>query len=121
MDRKGLQTIQCDSCGYQWVANTTDINTTQTVVDGNELELQYFICNGCGKVYPIAVFTGKAKMLQRNYISSCNRYQNAHRRDKATQQQLDKVHSCYRILSKEMKQLMNRYVGEFDRIDTSVK
>lgn len=119
--KRGIQTIQCNSCDYQWSADTTDIQTTQTTAEGNKLELQYFTCKECGKVYPTAVYSGRAKLLQQHYIAACNRYQKAHRKGEATQKQLDRVHSCYHILSEEMRQLMNRYAGEFDRIDTSVK
>lgn len=55
MSAKKKPTIVCDRCGKEWLAKRTKIE----IADWNGMQLQYFLCPKCKKLYRIGLRDGK--------------------------------------------------------------
>lgn len=51
--------VKCDKCEHEFLLNAVGINDTNVIIDGQEYELQYFVCPECDKVYRILIKDSK--------------------------------------------------------------
>lgn len=51
--------VKCDKCEHEFLLNAVGINDINVIIDGQEYELQYFVCPECDKVYRILVKDSK--------------------------------------------------------------
>lgn len=45
--------IKCDNCEHKFFLDAEGINDTDIIIDGQEYELQYFVCPKCDKLYRV--------------------------------------------------------------------
>ena len=51
--------VKCDKCEHEFFLDAVGINDTNVIIDGQEYELQYFVCPECDKVYRILIKDSK--------------------------------------------------------------
>ena len=51
--------VKCDKCEHEFLLNAVGINDTNVIIDGQEYELQYFVCPECDKIYRILIKDSK--------------------------------------------------------------
>lgn len=59
-----LNTVECDECGKQWIMKATEIQTQPIEVHGEKLEVTYFLCPHCGKLYLVRIDNSETRRLQ---------------------------------------------------------
>lgn len=56
-------TVFCDNCKYEFSMDSVDIQTTTVKLGRHSLDLNYFVCPKCNKIYRISLKDERCKEL----------------------------------------------------------
>lgn len=73
--KKQLSLIFCDSCGYEFPASAVNIKQSDLSIDGTTVQVVYFRCPSCNKVYLIQILDKKCTVLQQEFLKQKARWQ----------------------------------------------
>ena len=73
--KKQLGSIFCDQCGYEFPASAVNIKQSDLSIDGTAVQVVYFQCPSCNKVYLIQILDNKCIVLQKEFLKQKARWQ----------------------------------------------
>jgi len=73
--KKQLGLIFCDQCGYEFPASAVNIKQSDLSIDGTAVQVVYFRCPSCNKVYLIQILDNKCIVLQKEFLKQKARWQ----------------------------------------------
>lgn len=73
--KKQLGLISCDQCGYEFPASAVNIKQSDLSIDGTTVQVVYFRCPSCNKVYLIQILDKKCIVLQQEFLKQKARWQ----------------------------------------------
>ena len=73
--KKQLGLIFCGQCGYEFPASAVNIKRSDLSIDGTTVQVVYFRCPSCNKVYLIQILDNKCIVLQQEFSKQKARWQ----------------------------------------------
>ena len=95
--------IECNECKN--LIESVKIDKTQIKVNNEKMELQYFECPKCSKIYKVLLLDSKAKALQNEMLGYRSLYQKVNTPDSYSKYIIRKAHfeSYLERLEKQIK------------------
>lgn len=73
--KKQLGLIFCDQCGYEFPALAVNIKQSDLSIGGTTVQVVYFRCPSCNKVYLIQILDNKCIVLRKEFLKQKARWQ----------------------------------------------
>lgn len=121
---------KCTECGQLFVITTESCKIdSMTMKDGEELELEYFSCPACKKVFPVYLENSYVRQLKRERVSVQKKIDklivnNTVQPGKYTERfnrYTKRVTKLLTEINKTQKMLKDKYQGEFYLLDSTNK
>lgn len=108
------KTIYCDFCGED--LNSLSVKERRLTIDQEVVDVSYFTCPSCGKLYVVFVLDGRARYLKADY----DRYMKRMRRmRKVTEADANVASAKLRRLKDRSNMLKKRYLGGFTMVSVN--
>lgn len=108
--------IVCNNCGYNFHLNAVDIDQSIIKVDDVTLELKYFVCSHCNKMFLITISDEKLQRLQMQFIKQNEFYKKiiyGKNEESVLSQECVKLLAKRDILIKYENELKSKYQDHF--------
>lgn len=111
--KKTTKVISCESCGNSWISKTTDLRKDRVNVKGELLEVTYFTCPSCHKLYVVNIDNHETLRLRKMLSIEVKRINRDNDLGKDTSKRSKKVSRMYQQLREKGTILKNTYNGIF--------
>lgn len=114
-DTTANRTVYCDECKHEFAISAVGIQQSPVIVGRQALELVYFACPKCNKVYRITLRDERCNELQADIESTMRRIRKSHGgKNIKLAGSLDAMVQRKRLRLREyMKHLNGKYTGTF--------
>lgn len=110
-----LKTMVCDKCGNETNMHSLGIRV-ETILDENKspMEVTFFVCKKCDKIYIISIINQRAKNLQRQHKMLDKKFSNLKKlNQQPTEEDINNFLSVKEKFIKYQEYLKNRYEPYF--------
>lgn len=109
------QVVYCNECKHEFAISAVGIQVSPVIIGGRALELVYFVCPKCNKVYRITLRDERCNELQADIESTIRRMRKSHggKNIKLASSLDDMVQRKRLRLREYMERLNGKYTGTF--------
>ncbi len=111
--------ISCDECGKSWVFQETSTQKDRITIKGVHLQVTYFTCPHCNKLYVICIDDNETLQLRQKLLLETKRITKDRNLGKDVSKRVRKVQTLYQTLKDKNEVLKHRYQGTFYQKSTT--